>query len=99
LQSKKATLTVVDDRGTELEERQIDGDLIQRGDLLKVLPGASVPTDGKVIRGTSTIDESIITGEAWPVTKQIGDGVIGGTTNINGLLVIKATRVGQETGI
>lgn len=67
------------------------------GDVLRVTPGATVPADGFVVYGRSAVDESMITGEAMPVSKQVGDGVIGGTVNGSGLLHIQATRVGADT--
>ncbi|KAM9967618.1 hypothetical protein ACTFIW_001702 [Dictyostelium discoideum] len=84
---------------TILEEREIDIDLVQRGDYLKVLPGSKVPTDGIVVSGLSHIDESIITGESLPVSKKSGDKLIGGTLNQKGVLVMKATRIGGETSL
>jgi P-type Cu+ transporter len=67
------------------------------GDRLRIRPGEKVPVDGKVLEGSSAIDESMISGEPIPVTKQIGDTVIGGTLNGSGTLVIQAERVGSET--
>ncbi|EGC35084.1 hypothetical protein DICPUDRAFT_47891 [Dictyostelium purpureum] len=99
LQATKATLTTIDENGKILEEREIDIDLVQRGDLLKVLPGSKIPTDGIVYQGQSHIDESIITGESLPVSKKKDDKVIGGTVNQKGVLIIKATRVGSETSL
>eukprot|EP01116_Phalansterium_solitarium_P010814 TRINITY_DN2611_c0_g1_i5.p1 TRINITY_DN2611_c0_g1~~TRINITY_DN2611_c0_g1_i5.p1 ORF type:complete len:569 (-),score=235.48 TRINITY_DN2611_c0_g1_i5:308-2014(-) len=90
---------MLDDNGQRVDEREVPIDLIQRGDLLKVVPGAKIPTDGVVVSGSSTVDEAIITGEAMPVAKAQGDRVIGGTMNQTGLLNIKAMRVGDETGL
>jgi Cu+-exporting ATPase len=67
------------------------------GERLRVRPGEKVPVDGKVLEGRSSVDESMITGESLPVTKAIGDSVVGGTLNSNGALVIAATRVGPDT--
>jgi Cu+-exporting ATPase len=67
------------------------------GDRLRVRPGEKVPVDGEVIDGRSAIDESMVTGESMPVTKQVGDTVIGGTINRSGALVIRAGRVGRDT--
>jgi Cu+-exporting ATPase len=72
-------------------------DEVIQGDIVIVRPGEKMPVDGEVIKGASSIDESMITGESIPVEKQIGDRVIGATINKNGSLEIKATRVGSET--
>ena len=71
--------------------------LIQRGDILKVHPGSQVPADGTVIWGSSHINESMITAESIPASKEVGNIVIGGTMNINGALHIEATRIGSDT--
>jgi Cu+-exporting ATPase len=70
---------------------------IVEGDLLRVRPGDSVAVDGKVVEGHSSVDESMITGEAVPVEKSRDDRVTGGTINKNGTLVIRATHVGSDT--
>ena len=67
------------------------------GDRLRVRPGEKVPVDGTVVDGTSSVDESMLTGEPIPVTKQAGDRVIGATINTTGSLVMQAERVGAET--
>ncbi len=72
-------------------------DQIVVGDLLRVRPGEKVPIDGVVETGSSSVDESMLTGEPIPVTKEIGDKVIGGSLNTNGALVIRAEKVGSET--
>jgi Cu+-exporting ATPase len=69
------------------------------GDRLLVRPGDRVPGDGVVIEGRSSVDESMITGEPLPVTRDIDDEVIGGTLNVDGRLVIRATRVGAQTAL
>eukprot|EP00894_Picocystis_sp_ML_P004363 jgi/Pico_ML_1/54880/g736.t1 len=94
-----ATLLVLDDKGRVLGEEIVEARLVQHGDILKVLPGAKVPTDGEVIYGKSLVDESMITGESIPVPKVIGDQVIGGTLNNGSILHIKATRVGTDTAL
>jgi heavy metal translocating P-type ATPase len=67
------------------------------GDRLRVRPGDKVPLDGAVLEGSSNVDESLVTGEAVPVTKTVGDQVVGGTLNGQGSFVMRADRVGQDT--
>lgn len=67
------------------------------GDRLRVRPGEKVPTDGIVVEGTSALDESMITGEPIPVTKRVGDHVIGATMNTAGSLIIESEKVGSQT--
>lgn len=67
------------------------------GDTLRVRPGEKVPVDGVVIEGGSAVDESMLTGEPVPVTKRVGDKLIGATLNINGALVLRAEKVGAQT--
>jgi P-type Cu+ transporter len=78
-------------------ENEIPLDEIQINDALRVRPGEKIPTDGEVIQGHSSVNESMITGEAIPVEKQIGSKVIGGTLNISGSFVMRAQHVGKET--
>ena len=94
-----ATLLMTDEDGRVLSEEIIEAKLVQHGDLLKVLPGAKVPTDGEVMYGKSLVDESMITGESIPVQKVPGDQVIGGTLNNGSILHIRATRVGSDTAL
>jgi P-type Cu+ transporter len=79
------------------EETEIPIEEIKEEELLIVRPGESIPTDGIIIEGASTLDESAVTGESIPVDKGKGDEVIGATINKTGLLKIKATKVGQDT--
>jgi len=69
------------------------------GDLLRVRPGDKVPVDGVVVEGISAVDESMLTGEPIPSTKQAGDEVIGATLNTTGTFVMRATRVGRDTAL
>ena len=78
-------------------EEDISVDAIVPGDLLRVRPGESVPADGVVSEGRSSIDQSMITGESLPVAKQAADTVIAGTLNQTGALVIRAEKVGRDT--
>lgn len=67
------------------------------GDIIRVKPGQKVAVDGVITEGTSTIDESMVTGESMPVEKQVGDPVIGATINSNGTFLFKAQKIGNET--
>ncbi|KAI9226313.1 MAG: putative CCC2-P-type ATPase [Piptocephalis tieghemiana] len=78
-------------------ERSIPTELVQRGDLLRILPGERIPADGMVEEGVTEVDESMVTGEAMAVHKEVGSQVIGGTVNGTGTILIRATRVGGET--
>jgi Cu+-exporting ATPase len=78
-------------------EADVPLDEVKTGDRLRVRPGDSVPVDGIVLEGRTSIDESMITGEPLPVEKTEGDSVTGGTLNRNGTLVIRAEKVGAET--
>ena len=82
---------------TESGERKVSIDHILPGDKLVVRPGERIPTDGRVESGTSTVDESMLTGESRPVPKVEGDELIGATINQGGQLVMVATAVGSET--
>ena len=72
-------------------------DVIVVGDRLRVRPGEKVPVDGELIEGRSSIDESMITGESMPVTKEVGAKLIGGTLNQSGGFVMRAAKVGRDT--
>ncbi len=72
-------------------------EVVQAGDRLRVRPGEKIPVDGVVLEGTSSVDESMITGEPIPVEKKPGDRVTGATVNGTGALVMRAERVGSET--
>ncbi|KAL5212730.1 hypothetical protein ABZP36_023577 [Zizania latifolia] len=92
-----ALLLLKDRDGKHSAEKEIDASLIQPGDVLKVLPGSKVPADGIVIWGTSHVDESMVTGESAPISKEVSSIVIGGTMNLHGILHIQATKVGSGT--
>jgi P-type Cu+ transporter len=80
-------------------EQDIPIDEVKVGDILLVKPGEKVPVDGKVVDGSSNIDETMLTGESMPVSKAKGDDVFGATINISGALLIQATKVGQDTAL
>lgn len=86
-------------RRIEADGSEVDIPLthVHVGDVLRVRPGEKVPTDGVVIEGTSSIDESMLTGESMPVTKRFGDKVIGATLNTSGSLKVRSERVGAST--
>ncbi|RLP23108.1 heavy metal translocating P-type ATPase [Mesorhizobium sp. YM1C-6-2] len=88
------TARIIRDDGTE-EEVQLD--TVDVGDRLRVRPGEKVPVDGEVLDGRSAVDESMVTGESMPVTKEVGSRAIGGTMNQSGALVIEAKKVGRDT--
>jgi Cu+-exporting ATPase len=92
LRPDKARVRLED--GTEQEVALV---AVQIGTQVIVRPGERVPVDGTIIEGTSSVDESLITGESLPVAKQIGDKATGGSINVEGLLAIKTTAVGAET--
>jgi Cu+-exporting ATPase len=83
--------------GSDGEERDVPLEEVKEGDLLRIRPGESVPVDGVVTEGRSSIDESMISGEPVPVEKTQGDTLTGGTLNRNGALVMKAEKVGADT--
>jgi Cu+-exporting ATPase len=91
LEAKTATLII------EGLEREVSLEEVEVGDIMLVRPGAKVPTDGVIVSGESSLDESMATGESMPVTKGPGDSVIGATINHQGRLHVRATRVGHET--
>ncbi|GIK48839.1 MAG: copper-translocating P-type ATPase [Alphaproteobacteria bacterium] len=84
-------------RITDGGEEEVSLHAIQVGDRLRVRPGEKTPVDGVVLDGRSTLDESMVTGESMPVTRGVGETVIGGTLNQTGALVIEAQRVGRDT--
>ncbi len=84
----------IDDNG---REEDVPLDHVHVGDRLRVRPGEKVPVDGVVMEGSSTVDESMVTGEPIPIEKEAGDRVIGATVNGRGAFVMRAERVGAET--
>ncbi len=78
-------------------EHDIPLDQVKPGDRLRVRPGEKIPVDGVVLEGTSSVDESMLTGESMPITKEPGSRVIGATVNATGSFVMRAERVGRET--
>ena len=76
---------------------QVPLDQVQVGDIIQVKPGQKVPVDGVITSGQTSLDESMITGESMPVTKKVGDTVVGSTINGDGAIQFRATKVGQDT--
>lgn len=93
LQAKQATVL------RNGEEHQIPVDQVVVGDTLVVKPGEKIPVDGTVVKGMTSIDESMITGESMPVEKESGENVIGSTINKNGTIQMEATKVGKDTAL
>ena len=91
LQSKKASLI------KNGEIIQVDIEEVEQGDIVLVKPGESIPVDGKVVEGSTNVDESMLTGESIPVRKTAGDSVSGATINKNGSIKIEATAIGKDT--
>jgi P-type Cu+ transporter len=79
------------------QEEEVNIDKVQKGDLLRVRPGEKIPLDGIIVEGKSTIDESMISGEAIPVVKTAGEKVIGATVNQTGTFIMKTEKIGSET--
>src|ERR687896_229817 len=96
LQPKMAKVLRLRERG-DTEEIEIPIEQVQEEDTMVIRPGERIPTDGIVIEGRSSIDESAITGESIPIDKKREDHVIGATINKSGLLRVKATKIGQDT--
>ncbi|WP_458207634.1 heavy metal translocating P-type ATPase [Haladaptatus sp. NG-SE-30] len=101
LVEREASETPHEDGGTVAngDEREVALEDVEEGDLLRVRPGEKIPTDGVVVDGESAVDESMVTGESVPVEKREDDEVIGATINENGVLTIRATKVGEETAL
>ncbi len=94
LQLAPKTARRVDADGSEHE---VEIDTLHAGDRLRVRPGEKVPVDGAILEGRSSLDESLVTGESMPVTKEAGAKVIAGTLNQSGSFIMRADKVGRET--
>ena len=79
------------------KEEMIPADEIRKGDILRILPGETVPVDGEIVQGTTSVDQAVITGESLPVDKEVRDTVFCGTTNRFGAVDIRATEVGADS--
>jgi heavy metal translocating P-type ATPase len=78
-------------------EEEVPIEEVQPGDLVRIRPGESIPVDGAVVEGFSGVDQSLVTGESIPIEKTLGDEVIGGSMNQTGALLVRVTRVGEES--
>jgi len=92
LQPAMARIVVDDDN-----EKDIPIENVKPGDMVRVRSGESIPIDGIIVKGKSSVDQSLVTGESMPITKTKGDEVIGGSINQQGSLIIKVTKVGKES--
>lgn len=96
----RALLTLVPEKAVVLrngEEIELDTVEVVPGDMVRVRPGQRIPVDGTVLEGRSAVDESLVTGESLPVERKVGDPVVAGSVNGDGLLVIEAVGTGSET--
>ena len=91
--------TIYTDAPACTREKKIATELVQVGDIVKLVPGDKVPADGTIVKGSSSVDESAVTGESVPVLKQVGDSVIGGTVNGLGTFDMVVTRAGKDTAL
>ncbi|KAM4058076.1 E1-E2 ATPase domain-containing protein [Hirsutella rhossiliensis] len=83
--------------GAAYEERLVPTELLQVGDIVIIRPGDKIPADGNLVRGETYVDESMVTGEAMPAQKRVGDSMIGGTVNGTGRVDFRVTRAGRDT--
>ncbi|MFQ5894114.1 MAG: HAD-IC family P-type ATPase, partial [Nitrospinota bacterium] len=81
----------------EGKEEEVPIEAVRVGDRVRVRPGEHIPVDGEVVDGASGVDESLVTGESIPAEKTVGDGVIGGSVNQSGTLLVRVTRIGEES--
>ncbi|OQR88496.1 copper-transporting ATPase, partial [Achlya hypogyna] len=89
----------VKDTAGNLVEEVVPIELVQRGDILKVVRGGCVPADGTITEGDGRLDESMLTGESKPIKKSVGDTVLGATMNVDGLFYMQVTGVGRDTAL
>ncbi len=98
----KKLISVAPVRGRRIvqgREETVPAENIAEGDILRVLPGEAIPVDGTVVRGETSVDQSVMTGESLPVDKTAGDSVFCGTVNCFGAIDIRATRVGEDSSL
>ena len=99
LKATECTLVVLNDAGQVVSQRSMDAAKLQVGQSFRLVPGERVATDGTIVQGASSVDESMLTGESLPVSKSVGDSVVGGTVNQSGALIVTATHVGEDTAL
>jgi Cu+-exporting ATPase len=99
LKATECTLVVLNKAGKVVSQEQVDASKLQVGQSFRLVPGERVVTDGIIVQGASSIDESMLTGESLPVSKAVGDVVIGGTVNQSGALIVTATHIGEDTAL
>ncbi|KAI6654634.1 Copper-transporting ATPase 2 [Oopsacas minuta] len=97
LQPTDAILVELGKNENVIKEESIATELLQKGDVVKILPGDKVPIDGTILQGKSYLDESLISGEAMPQVKSVGDTVIGGSLNTSSWLLVEVTHAGEDT--
>lgn len=99
----KKLLTLAPRQGRKIlpdgKEEMVNAEEIRENDILRILPGETIPVDGEIINGNTSIDQSVITGESLPVDKETGDSVFCGTINRFGSIDIKATKVGEDSSL
>ena len=98
----KNLLALAPIQGRKIENQKevmIPVEAIQKGDCLRILSGETIPVDGKIFLGNSSVDQSVMTGESLPVDKKEGDFVFSGTVNCFGAIDIIATKVGEDTSL
>lgn len=81
------------------KEEMIPAEEIRHGDVLRILPGETIPVDGKILTGETSVDQSVVTGESLPVDKEVGEDVFCGTINCFGAIDITATKVGEDSSL
>jgi Cu+-exporting ATPase len=97
LQAHDAIVAEINENGDILSQRECSVDALACGMIVLVKPGMKVPADGTVVFGRSSVDEAMVTGESMPVMREAGDEVIGATNNVDGVLLVRCTRVGGAT--
>jgi Cd2+/Zn2+-exporting ATPase len=93
----KASKLVAATAGGEAREEYVEATSLRPGDVVRVRPGDTIPADGQVVRGASTVNQASVTGESVPAEKALGDDVYGGTINVTGVLDISVTKAGADT--